>query len=395
MANFSSAVLHFTDDPPVPPQPPVPPVVVPPARTTITNSAAHIADATPTIQFAAVADADTYQLVLYSQSLGKELKNVTFNGLEFTSLPLPDDTYEVYVRGINSSGNAPWSAAYVFDLYSAGPGNAPTIYGPHGSILDSTPTIAWENVTGEIDYDVVVYSVDRGVEVAAGTHIEHTYFTTPELAAGETYEVYVRARFAGDALTAWSPMHRFSIVHEAPPTLIAPGPLTTFARPTFAWTAAATAESYTLLVYNVDTGREVERIVGIQQTSAQLAHAYYGATLEAYVRIETASGPGAWSAPLRVKSLAIVADQALENVEFNLLDELKLIDDPTDEMPPFVDAEEFGDAEKNLAKATFNADEIEHVDAALEMWGELEWCATGESESPEAPEGNVETDLQT
>ena len=101
-------------------------------------------------------------------------------------------------------------------------------------------------------------------------------------------------------------MHRFVIVHEAPPSLIAPNSPTTTAQPTFVWTQAATANSYGLVVYDVAKGREVERISGINQTSVTLAQSYFGATLEAYVRIETSSGAGRWSAPLTVKFLSIM-----------------------------------------------------------------------------------------
>lgn len=373
VADVSSAVLLFTDEPPVPP------VVTPPPRTTITNSEIHIADSTPTFVFEEVNGADHYELALYSQTLGRELQTVIIAGTQFTSAPLPDDTYEVYVRGINTAGTALWSDPYVFTLYSAGPGDAPVIYGPTGPTDDNTPTIAWQDVAGRIDYELVVYSVDRGVEVSAATHVEHTYFTTPQLAIGETYEVYVRARFAGDALTSWSPMHRFSVVPESPPTFIATPIQTANIPPVFLWTGAKTADSYTLLVYNVDTGREVERIAAIDDNSVQLANPYAGATLEAYVRIETASGSGRWSAPIRVKTLATMADRDVD-AKLDLDHLLEPIDDPAgDATPDAVDDSEAVDREVAAKPEAISADDIEHLDAALAMWDEIDSTAAVET----------------
>ena len=241
------------------------------------------------------------------------------------------------------------------------------IYGPVGRTEDNTPTIAWQDLTGAVDYELLVYHVERGLEVVAGIHINETYFTTNELAIGGTYEAYVRAIFPENAPTAWSPMRQFEIVHEAPTRLVAPNSFTTAARPTFVWTEAATANSYELLVYNVDTGREVERISGIKQTSATLARSYYGATLEAYVRIETASGAGRWSAPLRVKSLSIMVGLDSDN------DDLKLFADPADEENP-VTLEDTESADANDKSAQAFADgEIEQVDAVMEEWVEMEW----------------------
>lgn len=341
----------------------------PPGRTQLTGPIPHVGDATPTITWAESSDSDEYQLLVYSQTRGQALINVILPGTEAVlSTNMPSDIYEAYVRGINGNGFAPWSEPFIFTVSPSAAATTPMIHGPVSDILDTTPVIAWSEVTSAMDYDVLVYSVDRGAEVAAGTNISGTHFTTTELPTGETYVAYVRANLSNGTRTSWSPRHRFAIHSPVSPRFILPGSVAESPAPTFVWTGVDSAVDYELLIYNVTTGQEVRNIAGITSTSYTLANSLHRTTHQAFVRTRSADGVGPWSAPLNFEVTA-------SNLEPHDTDEnLTNLDDANPEA--IVETIEVAE-EPRLKKAHFQPSEIvediAQLDAALENWAETEW----------------------
>ena len=149
---------------------------------------------------------------------------------------------------------------------------APHVISPVGSTEDETPTIIWTSSTGATSYNLLVYSISAGQEVARSFGKARTYFTPTALlpGAGE-YQVFVQASDETET-SNWSDPYIFQLtagMASLPdaPNLAAPIGTTSDSTPTVVWTAVGNADSYEMLVYNVNTGQEVANVSGLSGTS--------------------------------------------------------------------------------------------------------------------------------
>ena len=92
-----------------------------PGNVSIIGPNGSTTDTTPTINWNAAANADRYQVLIYSTTLGQLVAsgdNITGTSLTVGS-PLASDSYRVYIRAINSSGDAGSWSAHNFSIAAA------------------------------------------------------------------------------------------------------------------------------------------------------------------------------------------------------------------------------------------------------------------------------------
>lgn len=238
------------DDVPIPP-PPAPGLTGPAG---VTN------DTTPTIEWATVLEAVTYDLLVYDVVKGHAV--VDQSGLiiaEFTTGPLRQAAYQAFVRSVNAGGPGEWSVPRAFSVRL----DPPMLTGPGNQSIDVTPTIAWDAVDGAVRYDVLVYHVATGRAVVAQAGVTAMQFTTQKLATGD-HQAFVRAVGTGGIGGPYSAPLNFSILPA--PLMTSPTPVTNDTTPTIQWAEVAGAAAYELLVYDVVRGTAVINETGLEST---------------------------------------------------------------------------------------------------------------------------------
>lgn len=193
-------------------------------------------------------------------------------------------------------------AVAVHDGAATGQTQAESFAGPTGGIdaffaSGARATLDWDDLSGADRYEVIVYSVTAGQEVAHQTALSESAFTTAPLTGPDTYQAFVRGTTGDGRVGSWSSPVHFEFARPPRPNFTG-GPNGSTSQIT--WTAVAGAASYELLVYSTTAGQEVLREAGLTATAHTPTELLDAADdYQAFVRATGASGqPTGWSIPL-------------------------------------------------------------------------------------------------
>jgi hypothetical protein len=251
----------------------------------------------PTFSWNPITGANHYDIWVQNMTTGQVLRNQNIAGTTYvpTSPLTPGDSYQWWVRGVDSVGNpGPWGSAQNFVAYVLA---APSLMNPSGSST-TLPTFSWSAVTGADHYDIWVQDIKTGV-ILRDTNVPGAAWTPANpLNQGDTYHWWVRAMSKSGLGSAWSPYLSFSVAALAAPTLIGATGLNA-TLPAFTWSAVFGAAHYDVWVQDTHTGQvqQVHSVSGTTWTPPKPLTA--GDTYKWWVRAIDGNGsPGPWSSPL-------------------------------------------------------------------------------------------------
>lgn len=181
----------------------------------ITAPAAQTDIASPnfqTITWTAIPDAVKYEVWADNLTTGQKrvIYRVGATALSTTTYSPTESlgfgTYSIWVRGLNSQGEAGlWSLPTKHTVL-----RAPTVTAPSGGTFDTTPTFSWTTVSGATSYELSVRNAVTNVVVLSNKYVTTTSLTaTQDIAPGQ-YQVLVRSRL-GNYFSVWSAPSAFSI----------------------------------------------------------------------------------------------------------------------------------------------------------------------------------------
>jgi len=290
-------------------------------------------DTTPEFIFTAIPNAERYQVWVSQQDPADRRTTIaipindsfvdasgaliagTSNAMYESQTSLGEGYYRVWVRAIESNGNAgDWSTANQFQIVR------PAITGPianGGATIDSTPTFTWTDI-GANQYEIWISQlngtdangnvVTSPLVVANVRGIQGTSYTPPNAIGDGDFRVWVRALDDDGEPGLWSPQYNFTKNLNAGPTLIFPigGETVTDRTPEFVWQAQDGATHYEIWVNNITTGQvrqihntNVQHVPGATEITytdpdAVLRNASYRWWVRAFNEDGQA---GAWSQP--------------------------------------------------------------------------------------------------
>lgn len=178
------------------------------------------------------------------------------------------------------------------------PDSAPTLLSPSGLVSDLTPLFSWTAVNGATKYDLVVQDrTDGVVQVIRIDTLTGTSYTPTSDLFGSRFRTYVRAG-NGYGWGPWSDYLEFEMDSALMvPEVLAPLGTISELRPTFTWTAVATASEYELYVQDRTEGVVTEfRTTVSGATSYTPTTDLFGTNFGIYVRAGNGSRWGEWSA---------------------------------------------------------------------------------------------------
>lgn len=273
--------------------------VTPPGATTITGPSGATSDTTPTITWNAVTDADHYEVLVYSSTRGAlVLDNANVSATSLTAgSSLQADSYQAYVRAVNSTGDSGTWGSLGFSITAAATPESVVITGPTGSTTDTTPTITW-NAAGNADhYEVLIYSATLGQMVDGNNNVAGTSYTPASAIPDDTYQVFVRAVAANSTAGAWSST-QFTVNSSVTPGevfITGPSGSVSDATPTITWNAATNADHYEVLIYSTTLGQMAASDANVGGTSFTPGSELADDSYVAYVRAVSSDGtPGNW-----------------------------------------------------------------------------------------------------
>lgn len=261
-----------------------------PVNGTVTN------DATVALSWFAVTTAVGYQIMVDNNiDFSSPIIDDTTVDLFYTTSSLSDGTYFWRVRARDTAGNwGGWSEIRAFEVDTVAPA-APVLSSPanHALIMDNTPQLEWNTVTGATLYEVQLDNdADFSSPIVSST-TSNAYYIVGTLADG-TYFWRVRARDAAGNWGSWSSVWDLEIDTVAPGQVTLDEPANDVilgSTPTLYWDTLSEAVNYQLqLDDDVDFS---SLIVNIQTTETS----YLLATLSDgtyYWRVRGQDAAGNW-----------------------------------------------------------------------------------------------------
>lgn len=227
------------------PKPPPAPALVSP------NNNASLTDQTPAFDWADVADAASYCLLVDNQAnfSSPEISTCAPTASQFTpASPLDAGTYFWKVRSVNNLGGAgAYSRPWRITIQPGGPN--PTSPADAATTTDTTPTLKWAAYPGASLYNIRI-DTDPACDTSIGVFSSPTNSFTPPVLVQGTYYWCVQAQDYLNNLTSFGPTRSFTVSIPSKPAHNAVTPDTT---PTFQWVAAAAGARYCLDVDNDDS----------------------------------------------------------------------------------------------------------------------------------------------
>jgi hypothetical protein len=288
---------------PAPAQAQCPPTTAP----TALSPSGTVTSDRPTFTWTGVPGASSYTLYVFRVSDEAILiRQTDIAGTSFTPGPaqaLPTGVELRWkVKGESGCGAGPYSAHTFFTVASlCPPSTAPTAFGPTGTINTQRPTFSWSAVPGATSYTLYVVRVSDEAILVHQVGLTTTSFTP---ATALPADIDLRWKVKGESPCGpgpYSAILPFRIalcsVPGVPVTQQPSGAITT-QTPTFSWTAAAGATSYTLEVVRASDGAAILQRSGIGGTGLVSPVALpAGVDLRWRVRGDNACGAGGFSAP--------------------------------------------------------------------------------------------------
>jgi subtilisin-like proprotein convertase family protein len=270
-------------------------------RPTITSPQENlplVGGAFPTIVWSAVPDATKYELWVDNITNGRVrvIYRAGTSALSTTSYVstegLGSGTYQIWVRALNTKGEAGfWSAAVTTKVVAS-----PVVLQPADEgTFDRTPTFTWTAITGATNYDVWIANSKNNDVVFRDKFVRTTSFTATKDMAFGNYQIWVRAQ-NGDSFGVWSAAKAFSV--GLPPQITSVKTVGTPAKPRFDWTGIAGTDRYELWVNNENNVRVLHKsdLTDTTYTSpTTLAKGTYRVWIRA---VSTMGEVTAWSSPV-------------------------------------------------------------------------------------------------
>jgi subtilisin-like proprotein convertase family protein len=271
-------------------------------RPTITSPQENlplVGGAFPTIVWSAVPDATKYELWVDNITNGRVrvIYRAGTSALSTTSYVstegLGSGTYQIWVRALNTKGEAGfWSAAVTTKVVAS-----PVVLQPADEgTFDRTPTFTWTAITGATNYDVWIANSKNNDVVFRDKFVRTTSFTATKDMAFGNYQIWVRAQ-NGDSFGVWSAAKAFSV--GLPPQITSVKTVGTPAKPRFDWTGIAGTERYELLVYANVTNAAVINKTNLTDTTYTSPTTLAKGTYRVWIRaVSTMGEVTAWSSPV-------------------------------------------------------------------------------------------------
>ena len=288
-------------------------VVVPPSSAPSLNTPGNgssTCDTTPTFEWSAVSGATSYRLQVDDDpGFGSPEIDTTTASPNYTpGSALAPGTYYWRVRGANTCGDGPWSAAWTFTVVVP-PSSAPGLITPSNgsSTCDTTPGFAWSAVSGATSYQIQVDDDPGFGSPEIDTTTASPNYTPGSAMPAGTYYWRVRGSNICDN-GPWSAVWSLTIMTSpSAPGLVAPanGSSTCDTTPTFDWSAVSGATFYQIQADN-DPGFGSPEI----DTTSATSEFTPGAALPPgnyYWRVRGANtcGYGSWSADWSVSVVVL------------------------------------------------------------------------------------------
>lgn len=219
----------------------------------------------PTINWAAVAGADRYELWVNGITSNTTQyfydTNLTTNSQILADAPI--GLYRVWVRAANSAnyiGKWSPSAQFYVDVAPGGLNISATDF-------DSSATLEWDAVAGANQYDVWIDDVTNGtVQILRDTAVASNSLSLSGLAASQ-YRAWVRARDTDSLNYKWSAPFEFSI--NAPARALTPFGSTNSTSPVITWSPVAGAATYDVWLSEIGA-TQIEIPTGLTTNSYQV-----------------------------------------------------------------------------------------------------------------------------
>jgi len=146
--------------------------------------------------------------------------------------------------------------------------STPTVQAPIGATSLQAPAITWSGSNGAASYDVWINNLSTGQSAVILANVSATNYTSPNPMGIGRYRVWVRAKTAAGALTAWSTPKDFQI---KTPVVIDNLPATFNDAVLVSWAPLPGAVKYDLWINNLTTGQsQVVRQSALTTTSYQI-----------------------------------------------------------------------------------------------------------------------------
>ena len=261
-------------------------------------------DLSPTLQWASVADADSYDLQLSTESdftsgIVTDSSGIITTTLQTDTLARNTD-YFWRIRAMNNTtGNSDWSETRSFSTIPEIPG-AFTLLSPIDKQENTSlpVTFVWSSASGAADYRVQ-FSTDDNFTFVSDTATTDTTLTVNSLSVTTTYFWRVKASNAGGS-TEWSSPFEFKtgISGSEGPTLISPlhNAVNLRSPIEFAWDSVALAESYTIQLSETSAFESlITDSSGITDTSVLVTSVQKSKRYFWRVQAMSSSGASSWS----------------------------------------------------------------------------------------------------
>jgi len=186
-----------------------------PDAPTILGPESPTVDSTPLVTWAEPESlpGESYQLQVYNVDVGELVYDAT--GLTGNEHELPVALssaylYSISMRTANANGEyGAWTAPYDFSIALP---EAPFVTGPPSDTAEVTPTVTWTAVEGAETYNLTIYDVTTGEEVANVTGLADTSHTpVTELTFDDVYWASVQAVNAAGEAGNWSDQYTFVV----------------------------------------------------------------------------------------------------------------------------------------------------------------------------------------
>lgn len=174
------------------------------------DPAGDTADTTPTFNWTAATDVESYYLQVRNLDTGEKLiQERDLTSTVFTpGSELPEGNYKAYIRAFfNDGSKSDWdSLEFAIDSSgsSTGPSIAPEMTAPTGDTADATPTFAWSAGSNVDRYDLLVKHLDTGDKLIREKYLTSTSFTPSTDLPDGNYNVYIRAIHTDGTKSDWN-----------------------------------------------------------------------------------------------------------------------------------------------------------------------------------------------
>jgi len=248
-------------------------------------------NARPTLDWADVPNANSYDMRLINVETGTVLANVSsLTSSQYSGLStLPPGKYRYFVRGNTASATGQWSDGYDYTILSI-----PTLKTVTATNT-ATPTLHWNPVIGAVTYEVYLsdLSATGGAKrIASVDKTNATSMPVPTGLALGNYRYWVRAIDSQGKMTSWSSPTDFKV--ETAGKITGPVGTTNTATPTITWKQVAGAVRYDVWVAD-KSGNVYLRDQNVTGTSYTPSKAFLNGDYRVWVMPIGTTASGQWS----------------------------------------------------------------------------------------------------